>query len=565
MACMAGKLSSHFQLNATIDCNVAPYNAGDGWAPIGTLAAPFTGYFDGNNHTIDSLFIDRANQTYVGLFGYATLSATDQIVHVALKDADITGGNYTGGIVGYVNTPIGGIGNKVVRSVWLNGTVTGDKYVGGILGHLQWGALQGAYVHGDISGSVDTGGLIGEADGAIYDSYSEGTVVGDNVGGIAGGIVGYISSYTLDNCFSVAEVYGSLAAGIAGYASGGIGYMSNNYWFDWSTDDAVDCVGLNSNSCTLIADIADMYNVTNEPMSAWAYPEWSDFCSPAYGLPALEDVGLAATSQCLQIIGTSNPPSNLTFDIGGLDSIIPVACINSTYDITIDLLNTSTSLPVVITGGNISLYVTTTLGGVGVGSFSPQWCLSDDTPCTFTYDAGNVAGYDNVLFVEFNGTIDYPYFGWSDSSYHWDVLDNCYQVIVSVNDSDTGSPLSGVNVNIGVDSADTGTNGETTPFTHLAYTDYPTTLTKSGYDTGHYIIQQSELNTVVPMEMTQSASQGIPLNETIPTSTAEVIGGLQNIVWAFMASPFVWILLFITLLILIGVFRKLIMAAMGNA
>jgi len=45
-------LSGHFKLIADIDLNVAPYNRGKGWEPIGSGDEPFTGSLDGNGKTI---------------------------------------------------------------------------------------------------------------------------------------------------------------------------------------------------------------------------------------------------------------------------------------------------------------------------------------------------------------------------------------------------------------------------------------------------------------------------------------------------------------------------------
>ena len=43
---------------------------GTGWVPIGTGSAPFLGFYNGQGHTIDNLFINRLSQQYVGLFGF---------------------------------------------------------------------------------------------------------------------------------------------------------------------------------------------------------------------------------------------------------------------------------------------------------------------------------------------------------------------------------------------------------------------------------------------------------------------------------------------------------------
>lgn len=62
-------LSSHFKLTANVDLNVAPYNTGTGWTPIGDHTAPFTGSLDGNNFSVQNLYISSPTFNEQGLFG----------------------------------------------------------------------------------------------------------------------------------------------------------------------------------------------------------------------------------------------------------------------------------------------------------------------------------------------------------------------------------------------------------------------------------------------------------------------------------------------------------------
>lgn len=71
------------------------FNSGEGWMPIGTESAAFTGTFDGNGHTISGLTIDRGTGNN-GLFG-ATLDAT--IENVGLLNVNIRAGAGNNGAV----------------------------------------------------------------------------------------------------------------------------------------------------------------------------------------------------------------------------------------------------------------------------------------------------------------------------------------------------------------------------------------------------------------------------------------------------------------------------------
>ncbi|MDD2270415.1 MAG: hypothetical protein PHG60_02455, partial [Candidatus Dojkabacteria bacterium] len=74
--------NSHYENIA----NKAIWTTGEGWVPIGTASAPFTGTFDGSNHKISHLFINRAafNQ---GLFG----SSSGTVRNLGLIDENIRG------------------------------------------------------------------------------------------------------------------------------------------------------------------------------------------------------------------------------------------------------------------------------------------------------------------------------------------------------------------------------------------------------------------------------------------------------------------------------------------
>ena len=70
----------------------------EGFDPIGN-DDEFTGTFDGDDHTIIELTINRSEQEHVGLFGEINGSAV--IENVNLESADITGDSRVGGLVGY--------------------------------------------------------------------------------------------------------------------------------------------------------------------------------------------------------------------------------------------------------------------------------------------------------------------------------------------------------------------------------------------------------------------------------------------------------------------------------
>ena len=92
-----------YELTSGIDLDVAPYNTGAGWEPIGTFGLSqeaFRATFDGNGNTIAGLFIDRSTSDYVGLFGGAGLYGTGTIRNVGLTGVDVKGRSQVGGLAG---------------------------------------------------------------------------------------------------------------------------------------------------------------------------------------------------------------------------------------------------------------------------------------------------------------------------------------------------------------------------------------------------------------------------------------------------------------------------------
>ncbi len=56
----------HFRQTADIDLNEAPWNEGQGWVPIGNNSTRFSGVYDGGNHRVTGLFIDRSTSDFQG-------------------------------------------------------------------------------------------------------------------------------------------------------------------------------------------------------------------------------------------------------------------------------------------------------------------------------------------------------------------------------------------------------------------------------------------------------------------------------------------------------------------
>lgn len=162
-------------LDSDIDLN------GKNWTPLGiSNSRSFKGVFDGQNHSINNIYISTNTldysgaKNYIGLFGYA-----NEIRNLKVQGTiDNSDGRYVGGIVGVASTV------KNVHSDFIlnlkNNISSGD--------------------YGTVAGMISEEGLQIEGKGTI--SFDNGIYMID--GGYVGGIAGYCK--TLSECSSSVNV-----------------------------------------------------------------------------------------------------------------------------------------------------------------------------------------------------------------------------------------------------------------------------------------------------------------------------------------------------------------------
>ncbi len=152
----------------TTDINAAStsnWDGGLGFMPIGYNPTKFSGTYDGDGHIIDSLFIDRPDSDYVGLFGLAR----GHIKELGVTNADITGYYYCGAIVGF---------NQLeVRNCYASGTISGYSSVGGVVGGNSYARIYNSYSLCHVNGKGYIGSFLGyNSAGTIKNCYSKGNV-----------------------------------------------------------------------------------------------------------------------------------------------------------------------------------------------------------------------------------------------------------------------------------------------------------------------------------------------------------------------------------------------------
>lgn len=226
---------------------------------------PFSGVFDGNGNTIKNLSYTSTDKDYVGIFGYVSgthaniknLNMTypniqtggdcvgslvgffrnGTISYCRIKNCNISGANYLGGLVGRASyDPV------AILYCSSSGYVSGDNYIGGLLGHIGPGNLNQSYSNTDVSGNNSVGGLVGKTGDKtsnVTDCYATGDVEGNEY---VGGLTGHVQLGTVYKCYSVGRVSGNrYTGGFTGYVRL-LGNVERCFW-DTQTSGQTDSAG----------------------------------------------------------------------------------------------------------------------------------------------------------------------------------------------------------------------------------------------------------------------------------------------------------------------------------
>ena len=238
------------------------------WTPVcSDYDNPYTGTFDGGNHTITGLTVTTSDQ-YAGLFGYII----GTVKNVTLKGVKIESKHDVGSAGGVAGWSYGNIENcSVSGSVSCSGshsiaggvvgfqvggsltrcsssaTVKGVTYAGGIAGSTNSGAtLTACYATGDVTlessgtGSYFAGGVVGNngSSSTLKACYAWGSVTGSGSGTVyVGGVTGSNDLGTLTACYHAKRTVSGpdgTTGGVAGRNFKGLmpygGIITACYW-----------------------------------------------------------------------------------------------------------------------------------------------------------------------------------------------------------------------------------------------------------------------------------------------------------------------------------------------
>lgn len=219
----SGKFDGYYGITFQLACDLdieepcQSFDSGTGWIPIGTTLYPFKGTFDGNGYSIRGLYIDKADNENVGLFGVANINAAVKNLTV---QGWVKGGNYTGGIVGYSQALIENCVSLVSVS-----SQDDSLHVGGITGY-NLGEISQSKNNGEIRVGFSTfvGGIAGSNIGTIDKCSNVGEIVSSNsvVGGIAGNNAG-----SIEICINSGRIAGKSSVG--GIVGNNQGLVNNTF------------------------------------------------------------------------------------------------------------------------------------------------------------------------------------------------------------------------------------------------------------------------------------------------------------------------------------------------
>jgi hypothetical protein len=221
------------RLTADIDLSTVCSATQGNWTPIANKAAgyaqydgtQYSGTFDGNNKTINGLYINSTSSECQALFCYVGTAATIKNLTVAVNvngnyqcaaiaaynygtisgctaQGTIVTQGYSGGIVGWNYGTIGYSTNEASVLCPDAGGIGG--IVGDNMNTINCCVNKGTISNTGVRGS-DVGGIAGasEADGSISNSYNLAVVTGM---GYVGGVVGNFWGGSVSNCYNIADV-----------------------------------------------------------------------------------------------------------------------------------------------------------------------------------------------------------------------------------------------------------------------------------------------------------------------------------------------------------------------
>lgn len=218
------------------------------WVPIGVYGSSnqyFHGSIDGNGYTVSNLYITKANEGYIGLFGYVSDSEIKNF-NISADIAGITSDSAinVGSFAGYAaNTVFDKCSSMYVNIASISGSSSAYSRVGGIVGYLNGGSINGCNsidCHIDLkSGDFESGLIAGYSDAPVSECtvsatenglFSTAATAADmRVGGICGTLNNNAEKCIVEAPYfsnTIKTTASSNVGGLVGYLGGSVSVCS---------------------------------------------------------------------------------------------------------------------------------------------------------------------------------------------------------------------------------------------------------------------------------------------------------------------------------------------------
>ena len=266
--------SNNIDLSATNTWN--PNTSGEyfGFAPIGNDSVQFSGVYNGNNKTIDNLFINR-ERNKTGLFGYVINGV---IKNLGVTNVDVEGNDYCGALIGLL------AGSSTINNTFSTGTVIGNAHVGGLNGDSDNATIISSYSLCSVNGTDKLGGLVGNAGkSTIQNCYSRGLVKAfTGTPSAIGGFCGESGITTIEHCYSTGQVVFKHATsptdkGFVGALSASNNTFTSNFFDSETSQQSSDAGGAATAKTS-----SEMKDYTTFTVAGWDFVSETDNGSDDY-------------------------------------------------------------------------------------------------------------------------------------------------------------------------------------------------------------------------------------------------------------------------------------------
>jgi len=270
----------------TANINAGPtssWNNGSGFAPIGeSYNHWFSGNYNGNEYIIDSLYINRPNTSYLGLFGYAYEASIQSLGVTNINISSSGSAINIGGLVGYAH------GTNLTKC-YSTGQVNGaDSNTGGLVGYIFNEDINKCYSLCSVTGNERVGGLIGNTYIVNVDKcFSAGPVSGNTD---VGGLMGMGTSVTTTNSFWDTEASGqnTSASDETGKTTS---QMKNVSTYTYLSSDLSQAWDFTNNPYDDHSDY-DIWRMDDYPAFTWRQLSGSGTSGDPYQISTLNDLKL---------------------------------------------------------------------------------------------------------------------------------------------------------------------------------------------------------------------------------------------------------------------------------